>query len=66
VKKTRRTIDGRVDRYADWRKRLVELADAQAVTDRVRDQVTESMMEQAWADHETPEHFLATCVESFG
>jgi hypothetical protein len=55
-----RTIGGRTNRYADWRKQVVALVEEQQLPEAQRDLVTEPMMVQAWRDHETPEYFVSS------
>ncbi len=56
---TQRTIDGRTNRYADWRVKVVALVAARNIPDEQLELVTEPMLIEAWRTHETPEHFVA-------
>jgi phosphohistidine phosphatase SixA len=59
------TIAGRKDRYADWLKRVQAEADRVAMSDAVREHVTNPMLKDGWKKCETPEHFVASVLELF-
>jgi hypothetical protein len=66
MRDTRTTISGKRDSYAKWRAAVVAEADRASLPDAVRDQVTESMMRDAWEKHERPEFFITKMAEYFG